>query len=103
MLSLARFLLPLRDPLYQLAQARQCQQGRWLGTRRSRHASIIGPTHRHRAVQTIGQAHDQVGIGAATDAQYLNSLLIQRMMGMDDGDKSRTRLGLMGSVLRVFP
>lgn len=82
------------EPLDQLAQASQRQQRHGFAvSRRSGGAGIIGPTHRHGAVHPVGQTHDEVGIGTAADAQDLNPLLIQRMVGMGDGDESRSGLG----------
>ena len=82
------------EPLDQLAQSGQRQQRDRFGvSRRLGRAGIIGPAHRHRTVHAVGQTHDEVGIGAVADAQDLDPLPIQRVVGMGDGDRSRSRLG----------
>jgi hypothetical protein len=45
----------------------------------------------------IGQADDQVGISAAPDADNLDPLAAEGVMGMGNGDKSRRGLGRRGS------
>jgi hypothetical protein len=53
----------------------------------------VGPAHGNRRVRAIGQAQDQVGIGAAADGDNLTSLATERMMGMGDGHRFQRGLG----------
>lgn len=61
--------------------------------------SEISPAHGDGCVRTIRQADDDVGIGATSDANDLNLLTAERVVGMGDGHQSRSGIGRRGSVL----
>jgi hypothetical protein len=68
-----------------LAQAPELQQGDGAeGELTRRCGNVIGPTHRDGRVGTIGEADDEVGIGPPADADHLDLLAGEGMMGMRD-------------------
>ncbi len=82
--------------IHRTPQPVEVEQGQELGVRRERRqGGVISPAHRDGRVRAVGAAHDEIGLGAgaAADADNLDALVAERMMGMGNGDKSRGRLG----------
>ena len=63
-----------------------------------RRSEIIGVAHGHGGMPPVGETDNELRIRATPQADDLDLLAAERMMGMGDGDQSRGRLGRRGSV-----
>ena len=88
------------DDSYGLAEAIEIEQvwrrvrGLCLG-----YCAEISPAHGDGGVRSIGEAYDDVRIGAAPNSNDLESLAAERVMRVGDGHQSRSGTGKRGSVL----
>jgi hypothetical protein len=64
-----------------------------------RRSEIIGAAQGKGGMPPVGESDDEVGILATPQADDLDLLATERMMGMSDGDESQRRLGRRGSAL----
>jgi hypothetical protein len=63
-------------------------RGRALGRR-----EVVGAAQCDGGVSSVREPDDEVGIEPASDANDLDALAAEGVMGMGDGDESRRRLG----------
>jgi hypothetical protein len=60
---------------------------------------VVGAAHGDRGVRAIREPYDEIRVSPSSDADDLNPLAAERVVGMGDGHESRSRLGCGGSVL----
>jgi hypothetical protein len=86
-----------------LAETFEIQQvidGRW--RRGMIWGCITCAAHGDGGMVTIRKTNDEIRINASANADHLDLLTAERMVGVNNGDKFRRRLGRTGSVLWAF-
>jgi hypothetical protein len=68
-----------------------------------RRSEIIRVAQGDGGMPPVGESDDELGIHSTPQADDLNLLAAERMMGMGDGDQSRRWLGRRGSALWASP
>ena len=100
-MPLGRCVVPeLRDELCCLAEPLEGEQmQRARGDFQGRQRGIVRAAHGDRSMRAIREPDDEIRISTAPDADDLDLLAAERVMGMGDGHASQRRLGIRGSVL----
>jgi hypothetical protein len=93
-LGAAPVLAEVLQQLGDLAEAVEIEQRHLTPRRlwRSR-GLVVRPTQGNGGMGAVRQAEDHVGISASADADDFAALPPQGVMGVNNGDKSRRRLG----------
>ena len=77
-----------RPQAFKVEQVLGREPGRALGRR-----EVVGAAQGDGGVSSVRESDDEVGIEPASDANDLDALAAEGVMGMGDGDESRRRRG----------